>query len=473
MSDATNPLLAALGGQGGPPVDPSQQNQPAPEVQNAPPPQETMTQNQPITAPPTAKQQLKSVTTPGLPAIVSLIGQMIHPQGQVQSGQLPRPPSRLDEFEKFLGNFSVSLAQGMAQSGHGPGANIRGAGAAMMAPREQGIQNVQLQQQAAAQQAQTQETQARAALTQAQAEQAKNVVMTPYGPMQAGLAEKIFGAQIAAGGKTAAAQIAAQASVTNKRFITVPNMGVFDTQANGGKGAMVPGGSNAITVTPEIQKQYGLPDQLLGKPVSVSQLAVMERAQNTGLSTVTGAEGPAVVNKAAALKGSPGAVRSLGLGSAATNPTAQVRLTKETVGKEFDEYQDSLSRYNIMQKNFEDATKTNDQQAMLSLLANHLGMTMGLAKGARINQAIISEAEQSRPWLQGMGSKFDKDGYLTGVTLTPPQMSQMINLAKERLGQDQRKLAATQAFYQQGGGSKVPKGTPAADPVTNLVNKYK
>jgi hypothetical protein len=36
-------------------------------------------------------------------------------------------------------------------------------------------------------------------------------------------------------------------------------------------------------------------------------------------------------------------------------------------------------------------------------------------------------------------------------------MSQMINLGKDRLAEDQRKLAATQAFYQN--QSKIPTGS--------------
>jgi hypothetical protein len=88
-----------------------------------------------------------------------------------------------------------------------------------------------------------------------------------------------------------------------------------------------------------------------------------------------------------------------------------------------------------MAKNYPDGLK-GDQQAMLSLLSNHLGMTMGLQKGAQLNQAIIAEAQKSRPWLQGLAAKFDKDGYLTGVTLTPEQMKQMLGLGAERYAED-------------------------------------
>jgi hypothetical protein len=108
------------------------------------------------------------------------------------------------------------------------------------------------------------------------------------------------------------------------------------------------------------------------------------------------------------------------------------------VSKTYAPAMDSAERFNVMAKNAEDGKK-GDQQAQLSLLANHLGMTMGLNKGARINQAIIDEAIKSRPWLQGLQAKFDSNGYLSGVTLTPQQMDQMVNLGRERYSEDIRK----------------------------------
>lgn len=107
-----------------------------------------------------------------LPGIMGLIANMIHPPTQVsaQPGGLAqaRPVSRADQFEQFLGNFMYSLGQGMSQSGHGPGANIRGAGAAMQAPYQRQLMQSQL----AEQQAGTQEAQQRAALIGKQAQMA-------------------------------------------------------------------------------------------------------------------------------------------------------------------------------------------------------------------------------------------------------------------------------------------------------------
>jgi len=127
--------------------------------------------------------------------------------------------------------------------------------------------------------------------------------------------------------------------------------------------------------------------------------------------------------------------------------------------KAYEPAMDSAERFNVMADNYTKGVKGNDQQAMLSLLANHLGMTMSLQKGARLNQAIIREAQQSRPWLQGIKAQFDKDGYLTGVTLSPQQMRQMVDLARERYGEDVRK-ATSEANYLgvQGAGPEREPG---------------
>jgi hypothetical protein len=104
--------------------------------------------------------------------------------------------------------------------------------------------------------------------------------------------------------------------------------------------------------------------------------------------------------------------------------------------------------------------------------ANHIGMTLGLQKGARITQAILEEAQKSASWLQALSAKFSPllimvevliDGYLSGVTLTPQQMTSMVDLAKNRLTQDQRKYTAVQQEaargFQSGGTSQTKNDT--------------
>jgi hypothetical protein len=89
------------------------------------------------------------------------------------------------------------------------------------------------------------------------------------------------------------------------------------------------------------------------------------------------------------------------------------------------------TRLGIMQQNEKDAL-AGSQQAMLSLVANHIGMTLGAQKGARINQAVWDEAVNSAPWLQNVTKKWGPDGMLQGVTLSPQQIHQMVDLAKQR-----------------------------------------
>lgn len=98
-----------------------------------------------------------------------------------------------------------------------------------------------------------------------------------------------------------------------------------------------------------------------------------------------------------------------------------------------------------------------DQQAMLSLLTDHIGMTLGLQKGARITKDILNEAQQSQPWLAKIGARFDDRGYLSGVALGPDQMRQMLELgygARDR---------AVQGAYDDSQlyGVQPPKGAAA------------
>jgi len=79
-----------------------------------------------------------------------------------------------------------------------------------------------------------------------------------------------------------------------------------------------------------------------------------------------------------------------------------------------------------------DRAKAGDQQAMLSVVANHIGMTLGAQKGARINQAVWNEATESAPLLQNVEKSWGPDGYLQGVKLSPQQVDQMVELGKLR-----------------------------------------
>jgi hypothetical protein len=107
---------------------------------------------------------------------------------------------------------------------------------------------------------------------------------------------------------------------------------------------------------------------------------------------------------------------------------------KKVVVTADNDYQGALDRMATMDKNLVAALKDpHDQQAMLSLVANHIGMTLGAQKGSRINQAVWNEAIASTPLLARVEAKFDSEGYLTGVTLAPEQMRSMVALAHEKV----------------------------------------
>lgn len=91
---------------------------------------------------------------------------------------------------------------------------------------------------------------------------------------------------------------------------------------------------------------------------------------------------------------------------------------------------DADERLSRMERAYQKGLK-GDQQAMLALLTDHIGMTMGLQKGARITKDILNEAQGSMPWLEKIGAKFDDRGLLSGAALGPEQMRQMLDLGYE------------------------------------------
>lgn len=124
-------------------------------------------------------------------------------------------------------------------------------------------------------------------------------------------------------------------------------------------------------------------------------------------------------------------------------------------------YQHSVSRYNMMADALPKAL-AGDQQAMLVMLYNHIGMTIGLQKGARITQDVINEAQRSAPWMAtllarvGIGNEFTMTPeLLRGIALAPEQMHQMVDNAESRLGQDYREFKDIQQYHSSG-GSTIP-----------------
>ena len=110
---------------------------------------------------------------------------------------------------------------------------------------------------------------------------------------------------------------------------------------------------------------------------------------------------------------------------------------KEKVLTYYDPVFSADDRLKLMEGSLPAALK-GDQQAMLNIVANHVNMVMGVPRGkvGRVPQTLFQEAEKSAPYLQRIGAKFDKDGLLSGVTLTPQQMKSMVELGKQTLAQE-------------------------------------
>lgn len=128
-------------------------------------------------------------------------------------------------------------------------------------------------------------------------QQAQMVNVPGIGQMPASLAKVIF-PQIVKGqyGQTIQGmkgQTAENVANIQKRYIPVPGVGLFDSQSR----QVLPGTENGITITPEIAKDHDLPQEFIGKPMSLQQLASVQRSdvfQNTPQMT---AQGPIVVNR--------------------------------------------------------------------------------------------------------------------------------------------------------------------------------
>jgi hypothetical protein len=131
-------------------------------------------------------------------------------------------------------------------------------------------------------------------------------------------------------------------------------------------------------------------------------------------------------------------------------------------------YDGALVRMETMDKNLRHAL-VGDQQAMLSLVANHIGMTLGAQKGARINQAVWNEAVASAPWLSTYYAKVFHndpqtgemvfDGWKSGVTLTDDQMRSMVSLAHEQVDTLKDALdRITKELTTPQGGAPQPAG---------------
>lgn len=136
------------------------------------------------------------------------------------------------------------------------------------------------------------------------------------------------------------------------------------------------------------------------------------------------------------------------------------KTAKKEVQKADADYQGAIDRMKTMDANYSDIVKTGDQQAMLSLVANHIGMTLGAQKGARITRAVWEEAVESAPWLSRVGAKFSDDGLLSGVVITSEQAYQMVKLGHEKVEVLKDHVARVKEEYADDLGAREQPSTP-------------
>lgn len=135
----------------------------------------------------------------------------------------------------------------------------------------------------------------------------------------------------------------------------------------------------------------------------------------------------------------------------------------------------------LMEQNYQQALLGN-QQAMVSLLFNHMGMTSGAVKGTRMNRASVEEAMHSTPWLSGVVAKWfhqDEngdyifDGLKGGVNLTKPQMEQMMELARDRVAVQRQVLNTMSQAPGFDTSTALPPGVAATGGFTATKQKVK
>lgn len=218
------------------------------------------------------------------------------PQADIQQSQpAPPPPSKAHKLLAILqSGLQGALAgraaseQAVLQSG---GRRGGGFGGGFEAGFTLPWQRQQMMNQLAQQQAQTGVLQSEAA----------NYNLPGVGQIPGWLAKAMGPAYLRQQGQLGSAQIGAGARVQgaqiSSRFRAVPGVGLFDTQANNGQGAVVPGSEGTI-ITPGMAEEYGLPQELIGKPLGqATPIASLQRSSVFENVPQMTAQGPIIVNR--------------------------------------------------------------------------------------------------------------------------------------------------------------------------------
>jgi hypothetical protein len=124
------------------------------------------------------------------------------------------------------------------------------------------------------------------------------------------------------------------------------------------------------------------------------------------------------------------------------------REARKELSKADEGYQAAVDRMNTMDKASIKA-KGGDQQAMFAMLANHIAMTLQQPQvSARPTKAQFDEAAASLPWMASIAKKFDSNGLLLGLTLSPEQIDQMGELAHDKVDTQKSHVERLRSEYK-------------------------
>jgi hypothetical protein len=372
--------------------------------------------------------------------------------------------------ENFLGNIVAAIGAGFANEGRGPGAALRGAGAAINAPWQMQQQQAQFQTQQQAQQAQIEQEQARTALTQRQTELSGSMVtiQTPNGPMslpynvaiQSGLLKGGLAAQINAQTKMSLAELTASAKNGAVKFIKPvqdPQTGkvVFGAYDSSGNFLQTLDNSIDPSALPKFNKQW--------QPDGNGGMVMTQESVSGPQLPAPGGSAPTRVPGGRTVPGTPGATSTPAAPTVASvggKPVGPIWGRQDSLGFQPDSsqlgltYKEKQGEYNKRQdafkKNADELSKTegtfsqfnsilddiNSGKGMTGAqsvvgLFNAIGISATPLKGAgfRINSNTIQEHVEARGLGQSLYQKLLN--LKAGDIITPQQLKDYASIAMQ------------------------------------------
>ncbi|HXF14712.1 MAG TPA: hypothetical protein VN517_16265 [Terriglobales bacterium] len=333
------------------------------------------------------------------------------------------------------------------------------------------------------------------------------MVPTSYGMLPVALAKAILPAQIRGQAGEQQAQTRAQAGVQQAqighRFVTVPGIGLYDTQ----KEQMVPGTAQGITITPDIANDFNLPQQYVGKPMPLNQFSSLQNAQRFTWQPVEGAAGPALVNRSpsspefgkvmglglgnpsqgriipvAPDPNNPGDIRYMTAGQAASSDaqspqsagsraarSTAVSATSGPIGQQITAFNTALQHADLLEKAL--GALNNGDVRTLNSLKNRFKTEFGSSDVTNL-QAITNAYSREITKMLAAGHMTDAEIGSAGATMPlNASPAQMLGALQAYRNLAQSKMNVLQQQVQQGMKGKPNFPTSGAS-IDSLVQKY-